>query len=144
MPRPSTFSLVCGAQVPGDRRSARPTGWSAPPPTLGSSSAEAASRRRRPLTFLPQFCGLWTRRRSFTFILPPIYRLRLEVSSRQNADGCRVPHKQILAFVRLQHELGDADACRVAAVEHDGGRHRLGLLAAAGGVRRHHDVQSRT
>lgn len=65
------------------------------------------------------------------------------VSSRQ-ADGLRVPHKQVLALVRLQHELGDADACRRAAVEHYGGRRHLGPLAAAGGVRRHHHLQGRS
>lgn len=31
--------------------------------------------------------------------------------SREAAHGVGVPHKQILAFIRLQHELWDADAC---------------------------------
>lgn len=41
--------------------------------------------------------------------------------SRETTHSVGVPHKQILAFIRLQHKLGDADACRGVTVEHDGG-----------------------
>lgn len=74
----------------------------------------------------------------------PTVRSRASASSREDADGVRVPHKQVLALVRLQHELRDAHAGRGPAVEHDGGRHVLGILAAAGGVGGHHHVQRRS
>lgn len=63
------------------------------------------------------------------------------VSSRETAHSVRLPYKQILAFVRLQLELGDADACRGVTVEHDGGRRHFGFLTPTRGLRGHHHIQ---
>lgn len=52
------------------------------------------------------------------------------VYSRETTHGLGVPHKQVLAFICLQHELGDADACGGVTVEHDGGVRHFGLLSS--------------
>lgn len=60
-----------------------------------------------------------------------LYNRTNSVYSHQTTHSVCVPHKQILAFVRLPHELGNADACRWAAVEHDGRRNHFGFLSPA-------------
>lgn len=60
---------------------------------------------------------------------------------RQVAHGVGLPHKQVLAVVSLQHELGEAHTSLWVAVEHDGGRGHPGRLTAALWVRRQHHVQ---
>lgn len=117
-----TFSLVCGAVVPADTQPVPQAARSAPP---GSASAEAVLRPRRPhTTFPPQLCSEGGEDLS----PPPFSKIpsqRLNVCSREDADGVRVPHKQVLALVCLQHELGDAHARRGAALKGDGGRNCL-------------------
>lgn len=65
------------------------------------------------------------------------------VSSRESAHSWGVPHKHILASIRLQHKLGDAVACRGVTAEHDGGGHRCAILAATCGIRGHDHIQVR-
>lgn len=67
--------------------------------------------------------------------------MREGVYSREATHGVGVPHEQILAFVRLQHELGDADAGRGVALEHDGGGHHFGLDPPTRRLRGHHHIQ---
>lgn len=63
------------------------------------------------------------------------------VYSRETTHSLGVPHKQVLAFIRLQHELGDADACSGVTVEHDGGVRHFGLLSSTCWLRGHHHIQ---
>lgn len=64
-----------------------------------------------------------------------------DVYSHQPTHGFCVPHKQVLAVVRLQQELWDADADRRAAVERDGGVDGSVLLVVALRVRGNENVQ---
>lgn len=139
-----TSSLSCVAEAPSDTQLEQPTGGSASPPLLGSAQTEAESRHRHLSAFQQSWKSI--RRGDFNIFINcfGLWGLKSDCKkmySRQITHSIRVPHKQILAIVRLQHKLRDADTCWRVTVEPYCGWNIFVLCAATLRLRRHYHIQ---